>query len=68
MKTNKKIKIRYLRSLNISKWLNHYKNAEKGTLHLKDNKLELRGPLLNEEIVKLIDASYHSIGGIHTER
>lgn len=63
-----KVKIRYLKNINISKWLNHYKIAQKALLISSENKLLIEGQNMKEEISKLHEISTYSHGNMHIEQ
>lgn len=63
-----KIKVRYLKGINVSKWLNHYKISQKATLICTDNLLRLEGNRINEEINKILSVTSFSFGGLHYEK
>lgn len=65
---NAKIKIRYLKDINSSKFLNQYKIAQKASLKRVDNHLIIDSHNCTEKIIKVLEISPFTHGGLHLEQ
>lgn len=66
MKT-KNIRVRYLKSLNSPKWLNHFKLSVVAYLGYHHGILVIKGNRIYSEIHKIVEISDVSLGGLHFE-
>lgn len=61
-------KVKYLNHLDLSKWFNHYKEADKAVIKQIDNALWIKGNRISREISKVTSLSDEAVGGIHLEK